>query len=63
MRCWAIANTRLDPVTPARLTALEAAPAAMVTVPLRLNMALPITRKAVPLGLFAETPIPLAPLP
>jgi hypothetical protein len=47
-------------VTPATLTVIEAVPAATVTMPLRLNFALPFTCSAVAFGLVAQTPAPVA---
>jgi hypothetical protein len=59
--CCAVAITMLEVVTPSRLTLLEDVPGSIVTTPLRLNFALPVTRRAsAPPLEAASTPAPPA---
>jgi hypothetical protein len=47
----------LDALTSARLTVIEALPAETVTIPLRLNLALPFTWRAVPPALSPRSAV------
>jgi hypothetical protein len=60
--CCAVAMIMLFEFTPAGVTALEEVPGAIVTTPLRLNFAMPVTESAVPeFGAFVLMPVPSAP--
>lgn len=57
--CWEVARTMLAVVTPESVIVFEEAPAEIVVVPLRLNLALPVTLSArAPLEPAASIPAP-----
>jgi len=55
--------TMLAAVTLARLTVAWFVPAGIVTRPLRLNVAFPLTLSAIPFVLAARTPVPTSARP
>src|SRR6516164_6995893 len=61
-RC-SVANTRLDGVTPPRETVTDLLPPAIVAVPDREKVTLPVTARAVPPEEAACTPVPWAEVP